>query len=295
MEKTPKPKLPQEVYDLYDYYVHGQLNRRQFMDKLSRYTVGGLSIAALSSYLMPDYIGTKRFQEDDPRIESQRITYTSPDGGGEIQALLVLPKERSGPLPTLLVVHENRGLNPYIEDTAKQAALDGFIALAPDMLSPFGGYPGNDDEGRRLQAQRNRDEMLSDFIAGHQLLADHEAGNGKVGVIGFCFGAWIANNMAVKLPNLAAAVPFYGGQPEEQDVAAIQAPLQLHYAELDTRVNAGWPAYETALKRESKTYEVHFYPEANHGFHNHSTPRYDEPSAKLAWERSVAFLKKHVG
>ncbi|MGY6558733.1 MAG: dienelactone hydrolase family protein [Nitritalea sp.] len=294
MEKTPKPLLPQEVYNLYDYYVHGQLNRRQFMDKLSRYTVGGLSIAALSSYLMPDYAGTQRFQEDDPRIESQRITYSSPDGEGEIQALLVLPKERSGPLPTLLVVHENRGLNPYIEDTAKQAALDGFIALAPDMLSPFGGYPGNDDEGRRLQAQRNREEMLTDFIAGYQLLAEHEAGNGKVGVIGFCFGAWIANNMAVQLPELSAAVPFYGGQPEEEDVTAIQAPLQLHYAELDTRVNAGWPAYEAALKRENKKFEVYFYPAANHGFHNHSTPRYDEPSAKLAWQRSVEFLKQHV-
>ena len=212
-----------------------------------------------------------------------------------MKALLSKPKDKKGKLPGIVVVHENRGLNPYIEDVAHQAALDGFIALAPDALTPFGGYPGTDDEGRTMQAKRDRNEMLEDFIAAVGVLQNHPDCNGKVGVVGFCFGGWISNMMAVRVPDLKAAVPFYGGQPSAEDAKTVQAPIQLHFAELDTRVNEGWPAWEAALKANNKAYEAHFYPGVNHGFHNHSTPRYDKAAADLAWERTIAFFRKNLG
>jgi len=191
-------------------------------------------------------------------------------------------------------VHENRGLNPHIEDVARRAALAGFVSLAPDALTPLGGYPGTDDEGRTLQAKRDRNEMLEDFIAGYEFLKAHNDCNGKVGVVGFCFGGWISNMMAVRIPDLAAAVPFYGGQPPKEDVPKIKAPLLLHYAELDTRVNEGWPAYEAALKENNKDYKAYMYASANHGFHNDTTPRYDKASAELAWQRTVDFFKEKL-
>jgi len=294
MKPIKKEELNQEVFDLYDDYAHNRMDRRKFVDRLSKYAVGGLTLPALMSFLMPDYRHKIQIAKDDNRLESEFITYNSPKGGGEIKGLLSKPKASKKKLPGIIVVHENRGLNPHIEDVGRRAALAGFISLAPDALSPLGGYPGNDDEGRTLQRQRDRNEMLEDFIAGFNHLKEHKSCNGKVGVVGFCFGGWISNMMAVKLPDLKAAVPFYGGQPSAEETAQIQSPLLLHYAELDKRVNEGWPAYEEALKANKIQYTAHIYPGVNHGFHNDTTPRYDEAAAKLAWSRTVEFFKKEL-
>ncbi|EKB49852.1 dienelactone hydrolase family protein [Cecembia lonarensis] len=294
MKPIDKKNIKQEVFDLYDDYCHNRIERRDFVKKLSAFAVGGLTVSTLLNYLMPNYVSAKRFDQDDPRLISEFLEYDSPKGAGKMRGLLSRPAGMTEKLPGIIVVHENRGLNPYVEDTAHQAALDGFIAFAPDALTPFGGYPGTDDEGRTMQAQRNRDEILEDFIAAYEMLKNHPECNGYVGVVGFCFGAWVSNMMAVRLPDLKASVPFYGGQAPAEMVPQIQAPLQLHFAELDTRVNEGWPAYEAALKEHGKSYEVHFYPAANHGFHNHSTPRYDKEAAELAWSRTIEFFKKHL-
>lgn len=295
MEPIRKEDLSQEVFDMYDYYVHGKMSRREFMDGLSVFAVGGLTVAGIMAFLLPNYAEAKRFSLEDSRLDSEYIEYNSPKGAGKMKALLTRPADARGKLPGIVVVHENRGLNPYIEDTAHQAALDGFIAIAPDALTPFGGYPGTDDEGRTMQAQRTRESMLEDFVAAVGVLQTHSGCNGKVGVVGFCFGGWISNMMAAKIPDLKAAVPFYGGQPSAEDAKTVQAPIQLHFAELDTRVNEGWPAWEEALKANNKAYEVYLYHGVNHGFHNHSTPRYDKAAADLAWGRTITFLKKHLG
>ncbi|WP_299991393.1 dienelactone hydrolase family protein [uncultured Pontibacter sp.] len=294
MDEIKKEDIKQEVFDLYDDYAHDRINRRDFMQKLSIYAVGGLTVASLASFLMPDYKNKVQLAADDPRIISEYITYQSPKGGGPIKALLSMPADAKYRLGGVVVVHENRGLNPHIEDVARRAALAGFISLAPDALTPLGGYPGTDDEGRTLQSQRDRNEMLEDFIAAHDYLKNHEKCNGKVGVVGFCFGGWISNMMAVRIPDLAAAVPFYGGQAPVEEVPQIKAPLLLHYAEHDTRVNEGWPAYEAALKAHNKQYTAYFYPNTNHGFHNDTTPRYDKAAAELAWQRTVDFFKQHL-
>ena len=294
MKPIRKEDLRQEVFDLYDRYAHNKLDRREFLDQLKLFAVGGLTLPALLEFLMPKY-SIRQVPEDDPRLRTKYVTYQSPRGGGKIRGLLARPKAAKGPLPGIVVVHENRGLNPYIEDVCRRAALAGFVALAPDALTPLGGYPGNDDDGRALQRRRDRDEMLEDFSAAFDYLRDFKRCTGKVGVVGFCFGGWISNAMAVRLPDLAAAVPFYGGQPDAADVPRIQAPLLLHYAELDERVNAGWPAYEAALQAHDKTYTAHFYPGVNHGFHNDTTPRYDAEAAKLAWERTVEFFGAWLG
>lgn len=294
MDNIKKEDIKQEVFDLYDDYAHNRINRRDFIQKLSVYAVGGLTVGALTSFLMPDYKGGVQLQADDPRIKTSYITYPSPKGGGTIRALLCMPATAKKKLGGIVVVHENRGLNPHIEDVARRAALAGFISLAPDALTPLGGYPGNDDEGRSLQSKRDRMEMLEDFIAGYEFLKDHKKCNGKVGVVGFCFGGWVANMMAVRIPGLDAAVPFYGGQPATEDVAKIKAPLLLHYAELDTRVNEGWPAYEAALKEHNKDYKAYVYANTNHGFHNDTTPRYDKAAAELAWQRTIDFFKKEL-
>lgn len=293
----PKPdsfKLPREVFDLYDRYAHNQLERRDFVKQLSVYAVGGLTVASLLKKLLPDYETTLQVAADDPRLDADTVEYTSPTTGITIRGLLTRPVEAKEKLPGIIVVHENRGLNPYIEDVARRAGLANFIALAPDALTPLGGYPGNDDDGRALQRKRNRDEMLEDFIAAYEYLRHHPECTGQVGVVGFCFGGSVSNKMAVRLPELGASVPFYGGQPATEDVPAIQAPLLLHYGELDERVNAGWPEYEAALKANNKQYTAHIYPGANHGFHNDTTPRYDEAAAKLAWERTIAFFNEHL-
>lgn len=294
MAPLKKEDIKQEVFDLYDDYAHNKLDRREFMEKLSVYAVGGVTMASLLSFMMPNYVDTLLVPPNDPRLDSEFITYNSPKGGGEIRGLLSKPKDATGKLGGIVVVHENRGLNPYIEDVGRRAALAGFISLAPDALTPLGGYPGNDDDGRALQRQRDRDEMLEDFIAAFDYLKNHKDCNGKVGVVGFCFGGWISNMMAVKVPDLAAAVPFYGGQPADDEVAQINAPLLIHYAGLDERVNAGWPSYEAKLKELDKEYEAHFYPEVNHGFHNNTTPRFDQAAADLAWELTIAFFKEKL-
>jgi carboxymethylenebutenolidase len=294
MEPIKKEDLSQEIFDMYDYYVHGKIDRREFVNRLSVFAVGGLTVSAILGFLLPNYAEAKRYTQDDPRLISSYVEYDSPKGAGKMKGLLTRPADKKGKLPGVIVVHENRGLNPYIEDTAHQAALDGFIAFAPDALTPFGGYPGTDDEGRTMQAKRDREEMLQDFIAGYEFLKEHDLCTGKVGVVGFCFGGWISNMMAARIPDLKAAVPYYGGQAGADDVPGIKAPLQLHFAELDTRVNEGWPAYEEALKANKKKYEMHMYPAVNHGFHNHSTPRYDKAAADLAWGRTIAFFKKNL-
>lgn len=294
MKPIQKEDLNQEIFDIYDEYVHSKINRRDFVNRLSVYAVGGLTVSSIMAFLLPNYAAAKRYTMEDDRLETEYVEYDSPKGAGKMRGLLTRPAGQTGKLPGILVVHENRGLNPYIEDTAHQAALDGFIAFAPDALTPFGGYPGTDDEGRTMQATRDREEMLQDFIAGYEMLAKHEGCTGKVGVVGFCFGGWISNMMAARIPELPASVPFYGGQASAEDVPGINATLQLHFAELDTRVNEGWPAYEEALKANNKDYEVHFYPGVNHGFHNHSTPRYDKEAAELAWGRTIAFFRDEL-
>ena len=294
MRKIKKEDLSQEVFDIYDDYAHNKIDRREFMNKLSAYAVGGLTVSSLAAFLLPKYAEAQQVKTDDPRIKSEYIEYDSPLGAGKMRGLLVMPAKHKGKLPGIVVVHENRGLNPYIEDTARIAALEGFIVLAPDALTPLGGYPGNDDEGRTLQRERDREEMLQDFIAAFDYLKVHKQCSGKVGVVGFCFGGWVTNMMAVRIPDLKAAVPFYGGQPSAEEVPDIQAPLLLNFGELDKRVNAGWPAYEEALKANNKEYKAYIYPGVNHGFHNNTTPRYDEPAATLAWQRTIDFFKEKL-
>ncbi|MDB5129823.1 dienelactone hydrolase family protein [Mucilaginibacter sp.] len=294
MSQINKEDVKQEVFDLYDDYAHNRVDRRGFLEKLSFYAVGGLTVPALMSFLTPDYKGNVQVTPDDPRLKSEYITYPSPKGGGTIKGLLSKPADAKKKLGGIIVVHENRGLNPYIEDVARRAALAGFISLAPDALTPLGGYPGNDDEGRTMQSKRDKGEMEEDFIAAYEYLKKHPDCNGKVGVVGFCFGGGIANMMAVRIPELAAAVPFYGSQPAAADVPKIKAPLMLHYASLDTRITEGWPAYEAALKANGKKYQAFIYENVNHGFHNNTTPRYDKAAAELAWKRTIDFFGEQL-
>ncbi|TLF44377.1 dienelactone hydrolase family protein [Maribacter aurantiacus] len=293
MKELRKEDIKQEVFDLYDDYAHNRVSRRLFIDKLSTYAVGGITVSSLLSFISPDYVKKIQIQADDPNLKSEYIHYDSPKGGGSIKALLSRPADAKEQLPGIVVVHENRGLNPHIEDVGRRAGLAGFISVAPDALTPLGGYPGNDDDGRELQRKRDRDEMLEDFIAAFEYLKNHPECNGNVGVVGFCFGGWISNMMAVKVPDLGAAVPFYGGQPTE-DIDKINAPLLLHFGELDKRVNEGWPVYEAALKEHGKQYEAYMYENANHGFHNDTTPRYYREAAELAWKRTIEFFKKKL-
>ena len=293
MNEIKKEDIKQEVFDLYDDYAHNRIDRRDFMQKLSAYAVGGITIASLTSFLMPDYKGAIQIKSDDPRLKSEYLNYSSPKAG-TIKALVSRPADAKQKLGGIIVVHENRGLNAHIEDVARRAALAGFITVAPDMLTPLGGYPGNDDQGRELQSKRDRNDMLEDFIAAYDFLKSNKECNGKIGVVGFCFGGWIANMMAVRIPELAAAVPFYGGQPAVADVPKIKAPLLLHYGELDTRVNEGWPPYEAALKENKKEYAAFIYPKANHGFHNDTTPRYDKEAAELAWKRTIDLFTQRL-
>ncbi|MEP5611674.1 MAG: dienelactone hydrolase family protein [Cyclobacteriaceae bacterium] len=294
MKELKKEDISQEVFDLYDDYAHNKLERRQFIEKLSLYAVGGITVTSLMSFMMPDYETTATVKQDDERLKSEFINYDSPKGGGSIKALFSKPKKGKKKLPGIVVVHENRGLNPYIEDVGRRAAVEGFVSIAPDALTPLGGYPGNDDEGRTMQRKRDRNEMLEDFIAAYEYLRNHEDCNGKVGVVGFCFGGWISNMMAVRIPSLSAAVPYYGRQPADEMVNEINAPLMLQYAGLDTRVNEGWPSFEEALKKNNKKYVAHFYPDVNHGFHNNTTPRYAEKAAVLSWNRTIDFFKENL-
>ncbi len=295
MERKTASDFDPELLALFDQYVHGGVDRRQFLERASRFAVGGVTAAALLESLSPHYAWAEQVPAKDPRIEAEYASYASPQGHGAMKGYLARPGGKLGAKhPAMLVVHENRGLNPYVEDVTRRLAVAGFVAFAPDALTPLGGYPGNDDKGRELQATLDRAKILDDMAAGASFVKGHPASNGKLGVIGFCFGGFVANTLAVRLPDLKAAVPFYGSQPPAEDVPKIKASLLIHYASNDARVNEGWPAYEAALKANSIDYAVHFYEGASHGFHNDTTPRYDEAAAKLAWQRTLEFLGKKL-
>ncbi|WP_339729129.1 dienelactone hydrolase family protein [uncultured Gimesia sp.] len=294
MDRKPASQFDQEVLDLYDDYAHGRLNRRDYMKRLGAFAVGGLTVESLLSSLAPNYAWAEQVKADDPRIKTERVTYNSPDGAGKMQGLLAYPA-KGNKFPAVLVIHENRGLNPYIEDVTRRLATEGFLALAPDALTPLGGYPGNDDDGRVMQRKRDREKMMQDFIAGAKWLKTNERSTGKVGVVGFCFGGGMVYQLALQIPDVIdAGVPYYGRQPTLSEIPKLKAPLQIHNASLDKRIMAGAPQLEQALKKNNKPFEAYVYEGANHGFHNDTTPRYDDPSAKLAWKRTIAFFKKQL-
>lgn len=289
---TAKDFAPQ-LLELYDYYAHGKINRREFLDRAAVFTAGVSALSVLGA-LSPNYALAEQVSFTDPDIKAEYITYPSPKGNGEVRGYLVRPAQAQGKLPAVVVVHENRGLNPYIEDVARRLAKAGFIALAPDGLSSVGGYPGNDEKGLALQQTVDPEKLMNDFFAAIEWLMQHDAGTGKVGITGFCYGGGVANAAAVAYPELGAGVSFYGRQPSADDVQRIQAPILLHYAGLDTRINEGKPAYEQALKANHKTYQAYVYSGVNHGFHNDSTPRYDKAAADLAWNRTLAWFRKYL-
>lgn len=283
-----------ELLQLYDFYVHGGISRRDFLERAARYAVGGATAAGILASLSPDYALAQQVAFTDPDIRPEYIRYPSPNGHGDVRAYLVVPTKIQGPAAAVVVVHENRGLNPYIEDVARRVAKAGFIALAPDGLSSVGGYPGNDEEGRALQQKVDPQKLMNDFFAAIEYMQKSELTTGKVAITGFCYGGGVAHAAAVAYPELAASVPFYGRQPKPADVPRIHAPLLLHFAESDPGVNGTWPAYEAALKTNGKTYEAYVYPGTYHGFHNDSTPRYDEAAAKLAWERTIDWFQRYL-
>jgi len=294
MRRLTANDFPPELLELYDYYVHGKISRRDFVDRAGKFAVGGMTGAAVLASLSPNYTLAQQVSFTDPSIVADYITYPSPNGHGKVRGYLVRPAKAAGKLPAVVVVHENRGLNPYIEDVARRVAKAGFLALAPDGLSSVGGYPGNDDKGRELQMQVDPAKLMNDFFAAIEFLLRHEASTGKVGITGFCYGGAVANAAAAAYPELGAAVPFYGRQVRVEDVSRIKAPLLMHYAETDPGVNQGAAAYEAALKANNKTYESYTYAGTNHGFHNDSTPRYDEAAAKLAWDRTVKWFQRYL-
>ncbi|TNV14028.1 dienelactone hydrolase family protein [Buttiauxella sp. B2] len=294
MTRLTAKDFPPELLEYFDFYVHGKISKREFLDIAGKFVVGGLSAVALGTLLTPNYAFAEQVEFTDPDIVAEYIQYPSPQGHGQVRGYMVRPAKAEGKVPAVVVVHENRGLNPYIEDVARRVAKAGFIALAPDGLSSVGGYPGNDEKGRELQSQVDPTKLMNDFFAAIEFLMHHDAVTGKVGITGFCYGGGVANAAAVAYPELAAAVPFYGRQPKAEDVPRIKAPLLLHYGELDSRINEGWPAYEAALKANHKVYEGYIYPGVNHGFHNDSTPRYDKAAAELAWSRTIDWFRKYL-
>jgi carboxymethylenebutenolidase len=294
MERKKASDYPQEVLDLFDGYVHGRMNRRDFLDRAAKYAVGGMTAAAMLDSLRPNFAWAQQVAKDDARIRVEYLDYPSPQGSDKMRGYFARPAKAAGKLPGVLVIHENRGLNPYIEDVARRLAVEGYVAFAPDALTPVGGYPGDEDKARELFAKQDGKKRIEDLVAGAGVLKARPESTGKIGTVGFCFGGGICNLLAVRLPDLAASVPFYGVQVPASDVAKIKAPLLIHYAENDERINAGWPAYEAALKANGVKYQTHFYPGTQHGFHNDTTPRYDEAAAKLAWSRTLAFFKEHL-
>ena len=290
--KRTKPQIAPGAFKLYDAYAHGEMSRRDFLDGLRTYAIGGLTVSVLAGALLPDYANAQQTEAGDPRLVEEEMLYASPSGAGEMSGYLVRPAGDISPRGGVLVIHENRGLNPHIRDVARRAALAGYVAFAPDALHPLGGYPGTDDEGRSLQRQRDRSEMLEDFIAAAHTLRDHPACSGRVAVVGFCYGGAVANELAVRLDWLAGSVPYYGGWPDPEGARSVRAPLQIHLAELDERVNAGWPAWRDALDAADAPYEVFLYEGAQHGFHNDTTARFDPEQASLAWSRTLAFFDR---
>jgi len=295
MERKEAGDFDQELLNLFDLYVHSDIDRRGFLDGAARFAVGGMTAATLLDALSPRFAEAQQVPTDDKRIAAESVQYDSPQGSGKLRAYLVRPADAKGrKLPGVLVVHENRGLNPHIEDISRRLALEGCMAMAPDALTPLGGYPGTEDEARTLFQKLDPAKTREDFVTAVSLLRARPDCTGKVGVVGFCYGGGIAGMLATRVPELAGAVSFYGGQPKAEDVPAIRAPLLIHYAENDERINAGWPAYEAALKAGNKTYEAHFYSGTQHGFNNDTTPRYNAEAAKLAWSRTLAFFNKNL-
>jgi carboxymethylenebutenolidase len=286
--------FPQEVLDVFDHYVHGEIGRREFLDRTARYAVGGMTAAAMLEALRPNYALAQQVPKDDARIRAEYVTYASPKGSATMRGYFARPAQAAGKLPGVVVVHENRGLNPYIEDVARRLAVENYVAFAPDALTPAGGYPGNEEQAAKLFASLDPAKRTEDLLAAVPVLASRPECNGEVGAVGFCFGGGIVNTMAVRIPSLQAAVPFYGPQPSAADTARIKAPLLIHYAGLDERINAGWPAWKEALDRNHVRYTEFTYPNVNHGFHNDTTPRYDEAAAKLAWSRTLAFFGREL-
>ena len=295
MERKKATDYPQELLDLFDLYVHGDIPRREFLEGAKKFAVGGVTATAIWESLRPNYAWAEEVPKDDGRIKTEQATVPSPQGNGSIKGYLVQPAKASGKLPGVLVVHENRGLNPYIEDVARRLGTSNFIAFAPDGLTSVGGYPGDNEKGGQLFAQVDKPKMTEDFIAAARWLKSHPNCSGKIGAVGFCFGGGMVNNLAVRLgADLAAAVPFYGSAPPAAEVSKIKAPVLVHLASLDKRINDGWPAYEEALKANNVAYAMHMYEGTNHGFHNDTTPRYDEAAAKLAWQRTLDVFNKHL-
>ncbi len=294
MERRKASDYPQEVLDLFDGYVHGRMNRRDFLDRAAKYAVGGFTAAAMLESLRPNFAWAQQIAKDDKRIQTQSVDYDSPQGSGKMRGYLAKPAKAANKLPGVLVIHENRGLNPYIEDVTRRLAVEGYVAFAPDALTPVGGYPGDEDQARALFAKQDAAKRIEDLVTGAAVLKARPECTGKIGTVGFCFGGGICNLLAVRLPDLAASVPFYGRQVSAEDAARIKAPLLIHFAEHDDNINKGWPAYETALKANGVRHQAHFYPGTQHGFHNDTTPRYDEAAAKLAWSRTLAFFKEHL-
>jgi carboxymethylenebutenolidase len=294
MERKQASDFPQEVLKLFDGYVHGWLSRRDFLDRAGKYAVGGFTAAAMLESLRPNYAFAEQVPKDDARIKTEYLTYPSPQGSGNMRGYFARPASPAGKLPGVVVIHENRGLNPYVEDVTRRLAVANFVAFAPDALTPLGGYPGDEEKAVALFGQLDAAKRTEDLVTAYSVLKARPECAGKVGAVGFCFGGTTVNTFAVRLPDLAAAVPFYGGQPNAADVPKIKAPLMLHYAGLDDRINTGWPAYEAALKANSVKYQMFMYPGVNHGFHNDTTPRYDEAAAKLAWSRTMAFFNENL-
>jgi carboxymethylenebutenolidase len=294
MERKTAQDFDEELLVLFDAYVHGAIDRRGFLDKARKYAVGGMTAAMLLDALNPRFAEAQQISPDDKRLKTDRVEYPSPQGSGTMKGYLVRPAAETGKLPGVLVVHENRGLNPHIEDIARRLALEKFMTFAPDALAPVGGYPGDEDAARAAFGKLDRDKTREDFVAAANYLKDRPDGTGKVGVVGFCYGGGIAHMLATRLPDLAAAVPFYGNSPDPSEAAKVKAPLLIHFAEKDERINAAWPAYEAALKKADVTYTAHTYPGTQHGFNNDTTPRYDEAAAKQAWQRTVDFFNKHL-
>lgn len=295
MERKTAHDFDQDLLILFDAYVHGLLDRRGFLEQASRYAVGGVTAAMLLEQLSPRFAENTVVAPDDARIAPEYVEYASPNGYGKARGYLVRPDRAAGKLPGVLVIHENRGLNPHIEDVARRFALANFVAFAPDALFPLGGYPGTEDKARELFPQLEQPKVREDFVAAVQFLAARPECTGKVGAVGFCYGGGMVNYLATRLgAGLSAGVAFYGSSPNVADVPRIKAPLLIQSAEVDERINGSWPAFEAALKESKITYERHLYPGTQHGFHNDTTPRYDAAAARLAWERTVAFFEKHV-
>ncbi|MPY89507.1 MAG: dienelactone hydrolase family protein [Luteitalea sp.] len=294
MERKKSSEFDQELLNLFDKYVHGSIDRRGFLDGAAKFAVGGVTATGLLDALSPRFAEAQQVASDDKRLETEYLEYPSPEGTGTMRGYLARPAAATGKLPSVLVVHENRGLNPHIEDIARRLALEDFIAFAPDALTPLGGYPGDEDNARELFPKLDQTKIREDFVAAVTFLGSRPDCTGKVGVVGFCYGGGIANMLATRLPDLGAAVPFYGSAPEADDAAKIKAPLLIHHAEKDERINAAWPAYESALKANNVSYTRYEYPGTQHGFNNDTTPRYDESAAKLAWQRTTDFFNKHL-